>query len=204
MKKLVKSVMLKALWADGIRRLRGNAREGRVDEQAIAELWLAWDNPQWSATPEMLVTIAKLAIRPETQCIVECGAGISSIVLGIVCAATTKRIISLESDARWHESIFRTVRKLGLSNVDVRLAPLTSDGGVADWYDPAALRDVAEIDLFLCDGPPGDTRGGRTGCIPHVRGRLSRQAKIVVDDTSRPPERALAGSVADLAPSTCS
>jgi hypothetical protein len=69
------------------------------------------------------------------------------------------------------------------------LAPLESRGAF-DWYsDVPALKPVAEIQAVICDGPPQGTRGGRYGLLPCMQSRLSRGAKIIVDDSHRDAER---------------
>ena len=202
MKSLVKRAMFKALWNDGIRRLRINAEAGHIDEQAIAELWLAWDNPQWSATLEMLSTAAGLAAKSNQDTIVECGSGISTIILAVAAKSTGSRLISLESDRKWYERMSRLVGALGIPNAEVRWAPLVEHHN-ADWYDPQVLDDVTRIELFLCDGPPGDTRGGRSGCLEGIGPRLAPDARVLIDDTNRAPERDLAERFASLMHSHC-
>ncbi len=191
MKRQIKSVLQYVWMLDGARRLRAAVSQGNVDEEAVAELWLAWGNPHWSATTEMLDTIAVLAMRPSTRVVLECGSGISTVVLGIIAEATGARVISLEADGAWVERMAKLLERLRIRSVELRHAPLVH-GDSADWYDRAALGDVAKVDLFLCDGPPGDTRGGRAGALGPVLPLLSPHAVIVVDDVHRAPELELA------------
>ncbi|MDO9580730.1 MAG: hypothetical protein Q7J06_09235 [Bacteroidales bacterium] len=46
--------------------------------------------------------------------------------------------------------------------------------------------------LVICDGPPGGTKGGRSGLIPVMRSKLERSALILLDDAARPYERLIA------------
>ena len=93
MKRLLKSTLLNVLMRDGVRRLRLSASKGRMDEQALAELWLGWGNPQWSATVEMLNVVAAFATRQSSRTILECGSGVSTIMLGVIAEARGSREI---------------------------------------------------------------------------------------------------------------
>lgn len=50
----------------------------------------------------------------------------------------------------------------------------------------------ARFSLVLCDGPPGNTPGGRYGLLPVLGHRLSPSVVILLDDAGRPDERAIA------------
>lgn len=68
-------------------------------------------------------------------------------------------------------------------------APLISYGEF-DWYDiSAACLDGLHIDVVVCDGPPGATRGGRVG-LPYALGnQLAPGCMIYFDDTHRKGEQ---------------
>ncbi len=48
-----------------------------------------------------------------------------------------------------------------------------------------------DFSLVVCDGPPGVTRGGRSGMLPRMRTKLADKVSIFVDDTNREAEGAL-------------
>ena len=48
-----------------------------------------------------------------------------------------------------------------------------------------------DFNLVICDGPPGTTRGGRTGMLPIMRKQLAPHCRIFVDDVNRPDESAM-------------
>jgi hypothetical protein len=50
----------------------------------------------------------------------------------------------------------------------------------------------ARFALAICDGPPGDTPGGRIGLLPALRNRLTPGGIVILDDYAREAEQALA------------
>ena len=46
------------------------------------------------------------------------------------------------------------------------------------------------ISLVICDGPPGDTRGGRYGLLPVCASHLADGCVILMDDAERMGEQA--------------
>jgi len=56
------------------------------------------------------------------------------------------------------------------------------------WYD--VPKDVwpAEFRLVVCDGPPGDMKGGRYGLLPLVGARLPPGSVVLLDDATRQSE----------------
>lgn len=199
MKQMMKRIVRNMLLNDGVRRLRLGVSRGFVDEEAIAEMWLGWGNPQWSATTEFMNVAANLAMRPSTHFALECGAGVSTLALAIAGAPHGLQVVSLETDRHWHEHMRRCIERLRLTNVEVRYAPLVSVGR-ADWYEPRALRGLPPVDLFICDGPPGATPGGRSGALDFVPDLLAPTATLMFDDVHREPELELASSFLQMAP----
>ena len=58
------------------------------------------------------------------------------------------------------------------------------------YIQPNSMPD--KFGLVICDGPPGNTIGGRYGLIPVMRTRLSKGTLILLDDASRPDEQNIA------------
>lgn len=199
MKQMMKRIVRNMLLNDGVRRLRLGASRGFVDEEAIAEMWLGWGNPQWSATTEFMNVAANLAMRPTTHFALECGAGVSTLAIAIAGAPHGLQVVSLETDREWHQHMVRCIQRMGLTNVEVRYAPLVSLDR-ADWYEPRALRGLPPVDLFICDGPPGATPGGRSGALDFVPDLLAPKAALMFDDVHREPELELASSFLQMAP----
>ena len=68
-----------------------------------------------------------------------------------------------------------------------RVATPRRDG--YSWYD-APLKELPEqFCLVVCDGPAGDTPGGRYGLVPVLGPRITSGCVILLDDAERAPER---------------
>jgi hypothetical protein len=62
------------------------------------------------------------------------------------------------------------------------------DYGDFSWYDPPSQNLPDQFRLVVCDGPPGQTKGGRYGLLPVFGPRLREGTVIVLDDADRPAE----------------
>ena len=49
-----------------------------------------------------------------------------------------------------------------------------------------------DFSMVICDGPPGDTRGGRYGLLPIMKEKLSSKCIILLDDADRVSEQEVA------------
>ena len=153
-----------------------------VDELAepIDALFKQWGY-SWAAPPAELVAMAALAKR--SAMILECGPGLSSIVMAA--ANPAARIHALESDPVWCERIINEARRHGLTNLTVHLTPLDP----ADWFYtiPADL-PPGPYDLAVIDGPVwldnthlAHSSDTRRPAFTKLAGRLAG-AVLVVDD----------------------
>jgi hypothetical protein len=115
--------------------------------------------------------------------ILECGSGLTTFLLAI---ASGHAVWSLEHLAEWRRRTQTRLRWVGVG-ANVLHAPLRPYGSY-DWYAvPACL--PSDIRLVVCDGPPGETRGGRYGLLPLLRHHLSKGATLLLDDAERPEEQ---------------
>ena len=141
----------------------------------LQQLRAAWGNEGFSADVSFLQAIAE-HVQQATGPILECGAGVSTLVAGVCAAKRGLAVLSLEQDAIWATSV--QARTAFLSNVTVLYAPLFNH-----WYDVRNLSLPHVFDLALCDGPaefgPGFTgyecRVGLLSTVPHIK-------TILVDD----------------------
>ena len=147
-------------------------------------------NLKAAAEADFLAEVASTVRALTPAVVVECGSGLSTLVLGAITRTSSCRIVSLEQDASWLAKTQRDIARFRLESVQIVHAPLVSRGDFS-WYSlPNELPD--RIDVVVCDGPPGDTPGGRYGLVPTLRDRLSGST-ILVDDANRPAERSAIG-----------
>ena len=57
------------------------------------------------------------------------------------------------------------------------------------WYDPPLTQMPDNFSVVVCDGPPGETPGGRYGLLPVMQNTLASGCVILLDDAGRPQER---------------
>jgi predicted O-methyltransferase YrrM len=159
-----------------------------------ADASLPWS--EWALRPEALA-ILLAEIRAGRRNAVECGSGVSTIVLARALAQVGGTLHALEHDAAWAECVRSLLRREGLDRVapvveaPLRHHPLAAEAG--SWYDADALAELPAdgVDLLLVDGPPaGEPRlaSGRYPALPVLGERLAADALVVLDDIDRPGE----------------
>jgi len=160
------------------------------DSDLLPELIAGWGNAGWSAREEYLrACIAHaLATRGPT---LECGSGLSTLLLGVVALRCGYRHWALEHLPDWIERVAASAEHHGIEGVRLCLSPLRSYNGFS-WYAPPLEQLPRDFALVLCDGPPADTGGGRYGLLPVMRSRLAPGCVILLDDAERAHERAIA------------
>jgi hypothetical protein len=141
----------------------------------VSKMIKYWNNSA-VADPDYVTAVMKYA-RDSTGPILECGSGLTTIVLAIY---SSQSVITLESDSGWHRRLRSEMTWLGLDSGGLREAPLRQYEGFL-WYDlPCDLPD--KFALVVCDGPPlSDQPGGRIGLMSVMGDRMSRGAVILAD-----------------------
>lgn len=169
---------------------RSLMRGAPVTKEVLAELSHAWGNEGWSAHLSYLHAVCEAASCVRGP-ILECGSGLSTVLLGIFAARRGVQVISLEHISEWEGKLNEELAALGLPN-RVTTAPLKSYGEF-DWYSHAAAWP-AGISLVICDGPPSTTRGGRSGLLPVCGRNFASTCTILLDDAERQEEQAILSS----------
>jgi hypothetical protein len=156
----------------------------------LVELITAWGNTGWSAQEEYLRVCITQALNSNGPTL-ECGSGLSTLLLGVVAQRNGFEHWALEHEREWSVRVHRAVKRYRLSAVRVSTAPLKHYTGF-DWYDPPLQEMPAHFAMVVCDGPPTGTLGGRYGLVPVMRERLQPGCVILLDDAWREDERAVA------------
>jgi hypothetical protein len=151
----------------------------------LRRLHAGWSNEGWSGETMYLEAVWREALKARR--VLECGSGLSTVIMGKVARETGAEIWSLEHMPAWKDKVNGVLSNLGLPNRVVE-APMKSYGEY-EWYTlPSNL--PGDFDLVICDGPPSATKGGRYGLVPVCADRIAG-AKILLDDTERPEEQAV-------------
>jgi hypothetical protein len=166
------------------------ARAPRTFSVLWTDAIFGWGNERWTAEAPYLSEVIREAEKSRSS-ILECGSGLTTLMMGAIATRRGIHLHALEHNAEWHARVTEAVAGFGLTNVTVHLAPLR-DYGSFDWYDVSLDALPNDFSLIVCDGPPGVTRGGRSGMLPIMRAKLAKTFSILIDDTNRDGEGQLA------------
>jgi predicted O-methyltransferase YrrM len=153
----------------------------------------------WAASPDVLLTLVENARNHEVRTIVDLGSGVSTLVLAK--SAPHARVISIDNSPEYAAKTRQLLDNHKVTNVDLRVAPLTTHASGAPWYDTSAITNLAEIDLLFIDGPPATEDGqARHPALVELIKKLSSKAIVVLDDAGRDGEKELAQKFATAMP----
>lgn len=154
--------------------------------QMLLALQAGWSNEGYAARTDYLQEVARIAATTSDP-ILECGSGLTTILVGLLAGRRGVRTYSLEHTSEWRGRINDTLRKLRIPQVEVSLAPLREYDGFS-WYEAPLAQLPKGFGLVICDGPPGSTPGGRYGLMPVLGERIPPGCVILLDDTERDSE----------------
>jgi len=161
--------------------------EGQLpSRELLHELQLGWGNDGFAARYDYLEEVIERAAKTRGP-ILECGTGLTSLLLGLYAGRRGVQTWSLEHIPEWHARVTAALHRHRIPGVDVYLAPLQEYGDF-HWYDPPLDVLPENFSLVVCDGPPGTTHGGRYGLLPVLGTRLDEDALILLDDADRKGE----------------
>ena len=145
-----------------------------------------------SMRPAGLVAVCNEIVHGSRTRIVECGSGVSTVVLArLLRERHAGGLVALEHDRHWAALVQDHLRRETLDTIArVLHAPLQ---GEPPWYGLAGLEEVPdEVDLLVVDGPPAcdpDHGTRRAPALPRFAEQLVVGATVVLDDINRPGER---------------
>lgn len=186
LKSVVKAALQKHRIRRGVRTI-AKLKHGELPTRQVLEyLSRGWGNDGFAANIDYLEEVARNAVTTEGP-ILECGSGLTTLLLGVLAGRRGIAVRSLEHSAEWQQRIAAVLKEHHIVNVEVLSSPLR-DYGHFSWYDPPLQQLPNKFRFVVCDGPPGMTKGGRYGLLPVVGARLPQGAVIVLDDAGRPGE----------------
>ena len=171
------------------RLLRDPVTVATNSDSVLSDLFYGWNNESWSGEPELLRACVQQAVEGEGD-ILECGSGLSTVILGAVAQHLGKRLWTLEHLPEWAERVEGQLKQFGIDSVRVCVAPL-KDYGPYDWYAPPPTVLSMRFGFVVCDGPPSNTRGARYGLVPVMRSSFIDGCVILLDDAARESEQAI-------------
>jgi hypothetical protein len=156
----------------------------------LSDLVQDWGN-DWSSQREFLTTCLR-HVRATRGPVLQCGAGLSTLLIGAVAQRRRLSVWTLEHDIGQAARVQGFLDRYGLHNVRLCVAPLRSYGDF-DWYEPPNFDSVVgKFSLVICDGPAGETFGGSYSLLPILSDKLSEDCTFLLDDGTPPGERRIA------------
>lgn len=168
-----------------VRRSMEQSPEGLPTRRALQALTRAWGNIEWAANIDYQLEVCRRTLQT-TGPILECGSGLTTILMGLLAESRKLPVWSLEHEPTWRKRVQSVVQRAGLSTVQLQDRPLQSYGDFA-WYEKPPT-PPAPFTLVICDAPPGNTPGGRSGLLPVMADTLAPGCIILLDDAERPGE----------------
>lgn len=156
------------------------------DIKLTQKLIFSWGNEGYSSQTDYINTMIKFATETNGL-ILECGSGLSTLLIGVIAKNRKIGMVSFEHIPAWAGKVKKELDKYGLTHNEIYVRPLINYGDF-DWYDIDNI-DIPEIRLCICDGPPGNTFGGRKGMLFLFKEKVTSGAIILVDDTIRKAEQ---------------
>ncbi len=154
----------------------------------LAELLVGWGNNFFVTDLDYLDEVAKQVANTPGP-ILECGSGLTTILMGLLAGRRGVEIYSLEHMPKWHTYVSDMLQSYCIEGVNLYLSPLQDFGGFS-WYQPPLASLPNDFRLVICDGPPtNQTPGGRYGLLPILGQHLAPGAVILLDDADREGER---------------
>jgi len=153
----------------------------------VENLIYGWGNHPWSAKQEFIQAMVQAAWQVQGP-ILDCGSGLSTLLLGVVAQQTGQRVWSLENNPFWANKVREALARYRIDNVDICLAELRNHKSYS-WYAAPKDRMPTNFALVVCDGPPGHTFGGRYGLLPEMRAHFKPGCIILLDDAERSGEQ---------------
>ena len=185
-----------------VREVNITARADYRQSESYAQLLnlLALDAPipptrGWAASPDVLLTLVHSARSSDIRTIVDLGSGVSTLVLAK--ADPQARVISIDNSPEYAAKTQLLLDSHGITNVEIRVAPLAPHASGNSWYETSVFTDITEIDLLFIDGPPATADGqARHPAFTELLKKLSAKAIVVLDDAGRDGEKELANKFA--------
>lgn len=146
-----------------------------------------------SMRPAGLVAVCNEIVHGARIRIVECGSGVSTVLLArLLRELNAGSLIALEHDRHWAALVQAQLQREALDGIArVVHAPLKGDPPWYGWDEPSEHPN--DIDLLIVDGPPacGPGQGARREpALAQFAQQLTATAAVILDDINRPGERA--------------
>jgi hypothetical protein len=129
----VRTIVISSLGAPSLRFVKAIKSDHEPSRNVLARLIYGWGNEAWSASEAFLSACIRESLRCRHGTILECGSGLTTLLVGVIAARRDLEFVSLEHMSEWRERVTTNARRLDMQRVRVELAPL-ADYGAYSWY----------------------------------------------------------------------
>ena len=196
LKEKLKSRLQERQLASAVQSIRGLPAGAAPSARMLEQLESGWSNDGMAAQLRFLEEVVQRALTTPGP-ILECGSGLTTLMLSLLAGQRGVDVWTLEHFPDWHARVSDTLARYNLPQINNILAPL-KDYGEFSWYDAPLARFPERFALVVCDGPPGQTKGGRVGLVPVLKDRLGPGTVILLDDANREAEAQAMASWAEV------
>ena len=152
----------------------------------------------YAASPDYIYKIKETIEKNNPSLILEAGSGVSTIIAAYCIKKTGKgKIISLDNSEKYAKQTRDELKKHNLTKyADVIYAPLKKQkinkNLSLTWYDLSEIGFKENIDLFIIDGPPINSKRSklpRYPALPFMIDKIKFGSTIILDDARRKNEQ---------------
>lgn len=185
-KRAAKEAIRDRAFRRAVQRVAGLASGETPSREVLQRLQFGWGNEGFAAQTEYLEEVARMAATTSGP-ILECGSGLTTILMGLLAGRRGVETWSLEHIPDWRARVVYALEQFEIARAHVCSVVMRDYEGFA-WYDAPLAKLPKEFQLAICDGPPGETHGGRYGLLPVLGDRLPAGSVILFDDANRKGE----------------
>jgi len=177
----IKEAVRQSTLEAAIQRILASPPHRIPDDDTLQQLRTGWGNEGFSGDLRYLREVARHVLSVDGS-VLECGSGVTTILMGLLGSRRGITIWSLEHDPYWQSRVEEVLQRYHIPSVELCAAPIT-DYGEFGWYAPPFQRLPKTFRLVVCDGPPQKTTlGGRYGLLPMMKDRLAPGSVILLDN----------------------
>ena len=150
------------------------------DRETLAELSYGWGNKSHSASIEYLEECIQYTVQSKLP-ILECGSGLSTIVVGLIAKKYGNTVWSLENMKSWYKRVNKFLIKYEIDSVKLFYSPVVKYGDLV-WYKAPLDSIPNKFSLVICDGPANIKKRAKHNIFPIMKERFASGCIILYDD----------------------
>ena len=158
------------------------------DSKILADLSFGWANEEYSANLEYLQLCLEYAAREKLP-ILECGSGLSTILLGLIARDNGTTIWTLEHVSSWYKLVQQYLHEFQIDNVKLLLSPPKKYGELT-WYDVPMNLPPDQFSLVICDGHPSNKWEEQYNLFPVMKHKFMSGCTVLLDTGNQDPGQA--------------